>query len=49
MLTEVGLKKVKKAVILLGKPLDKELNAILQKAVDAINVLLNARYPKSKG
>lgn len=46
MLTELGLRAVKKAVVKLGKPLDKELNAILQKAVNEINALLKERFPK---
>jgi uncharacterized membrane protein len=43
MLTIIGLRRVKSAVIKFAQPSDTELNAILQEAVRALNQLIASR------
>lgn len=45
MLTELGLNKVKAAIMKLAQRDDKEVNDILQAAVTAMNKLKISRFP----
>jgi len=44
MLTEMGIKRLKKLVMKLARPGDDEWNAIIQAAVVGINRLLKSRF-----
>lgn len=48
MLTVLGLKKVKTAIMKFGDPNDEELNKVLQETIKGLNKLLDARSGQTK-